>query len=151
VRSPHLLLCGVENRPNTVQQEFVLTAILLATALCAGAALVLSVLHWKSWKAERINPGLSHQKAQPVDPPVSEGPRVDWRIEYEFNTVFMTTSKNGKEALIKRWTERMNCDRQEAIGWRSKNRGGLIGNEPGLNRPLISTGFFARPCAGSSR
>jgi hypothetical protein len=105
----------VENRLITMQQAFVSTAILSAAALCAGAALVLSFLHWKSWKAERINPGLSHQKAQPVDPPASEGPRVDWRIEYEFNTVFMTTSKNGKEALIKRWTERKNCDRQEAM------------------------------------
>ena len=41
--------------------------------------------------------------------------RVDWRIEYEFNMVFMTTSENGKEALIKRWTDRKNCDRQEAM------------------------------------
>jgi len=29
--------------------------------------------------------------------------------------VFMATSKNGKEALIKRWTDRKNCDRQEAM------------------------------------
>ena len=98
-----------------MQQEFVLTAILLATALCAGAALVLSFLHWKGWKAQRVNPGLSHQKAQRVDPPASEGPRVAWRIEYEFNKVFMNASKNGKEALIKRWADRKNCDRQEAM------------------------------------
>jgi hypothetical protein len=100
-----------------MQQEFVLTAILSATALCAGAALVLSFLHWKVWKAQRVNPGLPHQKAQQVDPPPlhQKAQRVDWRIEYEFNKVFMTTSKNGKEALIKRWTERKNCDRQEAM------------------------------------
>jgi hypothetical protein len=79
-------------------------------------------LHWsclfcigKGWKAQRVKPGLSHQKAQGVDPPASEGPRVDWRIEYEFNKVFMTTSKNGKEALIKRWTDRKKCDREEAM------------------------------------
>ena len=89
-----------------MQQEFfLLAAILTATALCAGAALVLSFLHWKGWKAQQIDPPPLHQKAQ----------RVDWRIEYEFNMVFMATSKNGKEALIKRWTDRKNCDRQEAM------------------------------------
>ena len=101
-----------------MQQEFfLLAAILTATALCAVAALVLSFLHWKGWKAQRINPGLPHHKAQQVDsPPLhQQAQRVDWRIQYEFNTVFMTASKNGKEALIKRWTERKNCDRQEAM------------------------------------
>ena len=98
-----------------MQQRFLFTVILSAAAVCSGAALVLSFLHWKGWKAQRVNPGLSHQKVQRVDPPASEGPRVDWRIEYEFNKVFMTTSKNGKEALIKRWIDRKNCDRQEAM------------------------------------
>jgi len=46
-----------------MQQEFLLTAILTAMALLAGAALVLSFLHWKEWKAQRIDPGLPHQTA----------------------------------------------------------------------------------------
>ena len=87
-----------------MQQEFLLTAM----ALLAGAALVLSFPYWK---------GLLHQKARGVDP----------RIEHEFNKVFMTTSKEGKEALIKRWTDRKNCGRGEAMRlaveeWRRENR-----------------------------
>ena len=81
-----------------MQQEFLLTAM----ALLAGAALVLSFLHWK---AQRVDPGLPHQKAQRIDP----------RIEREFNKVFMTTSKEGKQALIKRWMDRKKCDREEAM------------------------------------
>ena len=51
-----------------MQQEFLLTPILLtAMALLAGAALVLSYLHWK---AQRADPPLLHQKAQRVDPPL---------------------------------------------------------------------------------
>ena len=51
------------------------------------------------------DPGLPHQKADRVDP----------RIEREFNKVFMTTSKAGKQALIKRWMDRKKCDREEAM------------------------------------
>ena len=70
------------------------TALLLtAMALCAAAALVLSLLHLKEWRAQRVDPG----------------------IEREFNKVFMTTSKEGKEALIKRWMDRKKCDREEAM------------------------------------
>ena len=93
-----------------MQQEFLLTAILwTAMALLAGAALVLSYL---LWKAQRVDPGLPHQKA-----PHQKAQRsirrfwVDPRIEHEFNKVFMTTSKEGKQALIKRWTDRKKCDR----------------------------------------
>ena len=64
--------------------------------LLAGAALVLSFPYWK---------GLLHQKARGVDP----------RIEHEFNKVFMTTSKEGKQALIKRWMDRKKCNREEAM------------------------------------
>jgi hypothetical protein len=85
--------------------DTVVVGILLAMALCAGAALVLSFLHWKEWKSQKINPGLLHQKAQRVDP----------GIEREFNNVFMTTSKEGKQALIKRWMDRKKCDREEAM------------------------------------
>ena len=100
-------------------------------ALLAGAALVLSFLQWRDWKAQKPrqsdglkkakpldgllrdhpsqrkadDPGLLHQKAQQVDP----------GIEREFNKVFMTTSKEGKQALIKRWTDRKKCDREEAM------------------------------------
>jgi hypothetical protein len=46
-----------------MQQEFLLAAILSTAALCAGATLVLSYLHWKDLKARRVDPGLPHQKA----------------------------------------------------------------------------------------
>jgi hypothetical protein len=46
-----------------MQQEFLLAAILTAMALCTGAALVLSFLHWKGWKAEPVDPLLPHLKA----------------------------------------------------------------------------------------
>ena len=100
-----------------MQERFLLAAILSATAICSGAALVLSFLHWKAWKVQRVNPGLSHQRAQRVDPPLlhQKAQRVDWRIEYEFNKVFMKTSKEGKQALIERWIDRKKCSREEAM------------------------------------
>ena len=112
--------------------------VLLAMALLLGAALVLSFLHWKEWKARpttlatargarhtvastntskplggllRDHPSqhkaddLGHQKADRVDP----------GIEREFNNVFMTLSKERKQALIKRWMDRKQCDREEAM------------------------------------
>ena len=53
--------------------------------------------------------------------------RVDPRIEHEFNKVFMTTSKEGKEGLIERWMEKKKCSRGEAMRlaieeWRRENR-----------------------------
>ena len=61
--------------------------------------------------------GLLHQKARGVDP----------QIEREFNKVFMTASTEGKEAVIKRWMDRMKCGRLEAMRlaveqWRWDNR-----------------------------
>jgi hypothetical protein len=79
--------------------------VLFSMALLLGAALVLSFLHWKEWKSQRVDPGFLHQKAQRVDP----------GIEREFNKVFMTTSMEGKQALIKRWMDRKKCDREEAM------------------------------------
>ena len=78
------------------------TFLLVAMALLAGAALVLCFQHWK---------------AQRVDP----------RIEHDFNKVFMTTSKEGKEAPIKGWIDRKKCSRGEAMRlateqWRWENR-----------------------------
>jgi hypothetical protein len=86
----------------------------MAMALTAGAALALCILHWK---AQRIGRRLPHQKAQRVDP----------RIEHEFNKVFMTTSKEGKVALIEGWADRKKCSRGEAMRlaieeWRWENR-----------------------------
>jgi hypothetical protein len=50
-----------------------------------------------AWKVQRVNPRLSHQRAQRVDPPLlhQKAQRVNWRIEYEFNKVFMKTSRKG--------------------------------------------------------
>jgi hypothetical protein len=88
-----------------MQQQLLLTAMAL---LLAGAALVLSFPYWK---------GLLYQKARGVDP----------QIEREFNRVFTMTSKEGKEALIKRWTDKKQCGRGEAMRlaveeWRRDNR-----------------------------
>jgi len=49
------------------------------------------------------------------------------QIERDFLNVFMTTSAEGKEALIKRWMDRKKCDRLEAMRlaveeWRRENR-----------------------------
>jgi hypothetical protein len=73
-----------------MQEEFLLTALLLltATALCAGAALILSLLDLKAQK-----PGDHLKKAKLLD-----GLLRDHPIEREFNKVFMTTSKEGKQA-----------------------------------------------------
>ena len=92
-----------------MQEEFLLTALLLltATALCAGAALVLSLLHLK---AQKPGQGDHLKKAKLLD-----GLLRDHPIEREFNKVFMTTSKEGKQALINRWTDRKKCDREEAM------------------------------------
>ena len=103
-------------------------------ALLLGAALVLSFLHWKDWKARKPGQGAAvappdpievtarphpHRvylkKAKPLDGLLRDHPsqrkaddpwlphqkadRVDPRIEREFNNVFMTTSKEGKQAL----------------------------------------------------
>ena len=81
-----------------MQQQFLLIVI----ALLAGAALILLFL-----------PRKAH--------------RVDPRIMHEFNKVFMTTSKEGKEALIERWMARKKCGRLEAMRlaieeWRRENR-----------------------------
>jgi hypothetical protein len=80
-----------------MQQEF-----WIIVALLAGAALV-----W--WFLQR------------------KGDRVDPRIEHEFNKVFMTTSKEGKEGLIQRWIDKKKCSRGEAMRlaieeWRRENR-----------------------------
>ena len=60
------------------------------------------------------DPWLPHRKADRVDP----------RIEREFNNVFMTTSKEGKQALIERWIDRKKCDREEAMRLAIENCGG---------------------------
>ena len=129
-----------------MQQEFLLAAM----ALFAGTALVASFLLWKAGplhqKAQRIDPELPHQKAQReflhrlvqgVEPGHQKPPRQKAqrqkapkfgpRIEHEFNRLFMTTSKEGKEALIRRWMARQKCSRVEAMRlsveeWRRENR-----------------------------
>ena len=73
---------------------------------CQMAALGLCFQHWK---AQRV-----------VDQ------RVDPEIEQKFNKVFMTASKDGREAVIKGWTDRKKCSREEAMrraveDWRWQN------------------------------
>ena len=108
-----------------MQQELLLAAM----ALFAGTALVASFLLWKAGplhqKAQRIDPELPHQKAQReflhqllqgVDPRLPhQKARINPGIEREFNRVFMTTTKEGKEALIERWMARQKCGRLEAM------------------------------------
>jgi hypothetical protein len=126
-----------------MQQELVLTGF----ALLASAALLVSLLRGK---VKKIDPKLAHQQPQRVAPELQhqkaqreflqrllEGaeqkrpprkPRtVDKRIEHEFNRLFMTTTKAGKEALIERWVARQKCGRLEAMRlaideWRRENR-----------------------------
>jgi hypothetical protein len=76
-----------------MQQEFLWAAL----APLVGAALVLWLVPWK-----RIDSWLDPQE-------------IDPQIEREFNRVFMTTSEEGKQALIKRWTKRKKCGRGEAM------------------------------------
>jgi len=45
----------------------IFAGILLAMALCAGAALVLSRLHWKEWKAKKAGQGMPPKKTKPLD------------------------------------------------------------------------------------
>ena len=75
-----------------MQEEFLWTALLLltATALFAGAALVLSLLHLKAQKPRQ---GDHLKKAKLLD-----GLLRDHPIEREFNKVFMTNSNEGKRA-----------------------------------------------------
>jgi hypothetical protein len=63
---------------------------------------------------QRLDP---HHKTQRIDP----------RIEHEFRKVFMFTSNEGKEALIKRWIDGKKCSRGEAMRlaideWQRDNR-----------------------------
>ena len=45
----------------------VVVGILLAMALLLGAALVLSFLHWRDWKAQKMGQGDGLKKAKPLD------------------------------------------------------------------------------------
>jgi hypothetical protein len=136
-----------------MQAEFLLATI----ALLTGAALVWWYLHQKAQKkadagllhqavllhqkAQTVDAVPLHQKAQSVDPDLlhrmaerldaaplrQKAQRVDPRTEHEFNKIFMTTSKEGKEALIQRWTDMKKCSRDEAMRlaveeWRRENR-----------------------------
>ena len=112
-------------------QELLLTGI----ALLAGGVLIWSFL---PWKAQRVDPELPPQKAQREflhrlaqggnpELPHQKEQRIDPQIEREFNRVFMTTTKQGKEALIERWMARQKCGRLEAMRlaveeWRRENK-----------------------------
>ena len=76
-------------------------------ALCAGATLVVSFLHWR---AQKLGQSDHLKKAKLLD-----GLLRDHPIEREFNTVFITTSKERKQALIRRWKDRQKCVREEAM------------------------------------
>jgi hypothetical protein len=70
----------------------------------------------RDWK-KRVGPWLSRLKTQRVDP----------AIERDFKNVFMTASKEGKEALIQRWINKKQCSRSDAMRlaveeWRRDNR-----------------------------
>ena len=83
-----------------MQQEFLLTAILwTAMALLAGAVLVLSFLHWKAQRAEIRRFCIRRPRIKRPNRSIRRL-WVDPRIEHEFNKVFITNSKEGKQALI---------------------------------------------------
>ena len=95
--------------------DTVVVGILLAMALLLGAALFLSFLHWKDWKAQKRGKCAKKASRRRLCVIIIAAQRVDPGIEREFNKVFMTTSKEGKQALIKRWMDRKKCDREEAM------------------------------------
>ena len=91
-------------------------------ALLAGITALVAIINevrtrkpgW--WKRAKPLDGLlrDHPSQRKADDP-GKAQRVDPGIEREFNNVFMTTSKEGKEALIKRWMDRKKCNREEAM------------------------------------
>jgi hypothetical protein len=116
-----------------MQAEFFLATITLTTiAFLAGDALVW-VLHPKT---QRFDTGPLHRKVQTVGPQIehqfsmaasTEVRTLDPRIERQFSKVFIRASKEGKEAIIKGWTDRKKCSREEAMRlaveeWRVQNR-----------------------------
>ncbi len=133
-----------------MQQELLLTAIaLLAAAVLAWwfgprktQRLAPQAQRPDPKKAQRIDPTKAqreflHRLVQGVEPGHQKPPRQKAqrqkapkfgpRIEHEFNRLFMTTSKEGKEALIRRWMARQKCGRPEAMRlaieeWRRQNR-----------------------------
>ena len=67
----------------------------------------------KGRKVEGIAP--SGGDAESVARLLAKLEKIDPRIEHEFNKIFMTTSKEGKENLIQRWIDKKNCGRGEAM------------------------------------
>ena len=118
-----------------MQQELLLAAIvLLAVAVLAWWFLPRKAQRLAPQKVQRLDPKKAqreflHRLAQGGDPglPHQKAQRIDSRIEHEFNRLFMTTTKEGKEALIERWMARQKCGRLEAMRlaveeWRRENR-----------------------------
>jgi len=118
-----------------MQQELLLAAIvLLAVAVLAWWFLPRKAQRLAPQKVQRLDPKKAqreflHRLAQGGDPglPHQKAQRIDPRIEHEFNRLFMTTTKEGKEALIERWMARQKCGRLEAMRlaveeWRRENR-----------------------------
>ena len=83
-------------------------------ALLAGIIALVAIIH----EFRERKPGW-WKRAKPLDGLLRDHPSQrkadDPGIEREFNNVFMTTSKEGKEALIKRWMDRKKCNREEAM------------------------------------
>ena len=126
-----------------MQQELLLAAIvLLAVAVLAWWFLPRKAQRLAPQKVQRLDPKKAqreflhrlfqgvepgHQKAPRQKAPKQKAPKIGPRIEHEFKRVFMTTTKEGKEALIKRWMARQKCGRLEAMRlaveeWRRENR-----------------------------
>ena len=57
----------IDSLARMVDGDPVFVGILLAMALCAAAALVLSFLHWKDWKAQKAGQGMHPKKTKPLD------------------------------------------------------------------------------------
>ena len=111
-----------------MQQELLLAVIAL---LAAVAVLIRFARRWpaQSVDPKQVDREFLRRLAQGGDARLAhhKRPNVDPRIEHEFNKVFMTTTKEGKEALIGRLMVRQKCGRLEAMQmaveeWRRENR-----------------------------
>lgn len=105
-----------------MQQELLLAGMLLL----AVAALFLAFRLWKKDQRRRADPWAGSELEGLFKTKTAQAQKVDPGIENEFSRIFMTTHKEGREALIKQWTDKgasRGKAMQSAIDeWRRDNR-----------------------------
>ena len=83
-----------------MEQELLTALLLTATALCAGAALVLSYLHWKAQKPAQ---GCGPTKANPLDGLLRDRarPAEEWHVMEEVDE----SSRQVREQAAERFSQ----------------------------------------------